>query len=92
MKLYLGVNSDGSEIISKQPIKRFYDSYINCNDVFSFNDTKLPPHWILDYDGIELDKFGDVPIDKYITLPRGSIEKMFDCVLDWESDYQVVEL
>lgn len=34
----------------------------------------------------------DVPVDKYITLPSGSIEKMFDCVLDWESDYQVIEL
>lgn len=70
MKLYLGVNSDGTEIISKRPIKRFFDAYTNRDDVFSFNDTKRPPHWKLDYTGIELTKFGDAPIDVYLTLPK----------------------
>jgi hypothetical protein len=92
MKIYIGVNSDGSEIISKQPLKRFFDADTNREDVFSYNDTKKPPHWILDYAGISLSKFGDAPIDKYFTLPSGAIEKMFGISLTWEDDSKVVEL
>lgn len=92
MKLYLGVNSDGTEIISKRPIKRFFDAYTNRDDVFSFNDTKRPPHWKLDYTGIELTKFGDAPIDVYLTLPKGSIEKLFSISLTWDDEFKTVEL
>ena len=92
MKLYLGTNSDGSDIISKRPIKRFYNAQVNQRDVFSYNDTLRPPHWKLDYDGIDVPKTGDVPIDVYLTLPKGSIEKMFGISLTWEDDFKTVEL
>ena len=92
MKLYLGTNSDGSDIISKRPIKRFYDTKVNQHDVFSYNDTLRTPHWKLDYDGIHVPKTGDAPIDVYLTLPKGSIEKMFGISLTWEDDFKTVEL
>lgn len=92
MKLYLGVDSDGGEIISKQPLKRFYDKETNRADVFSFEDTQRPPHWTLDYAGISIPKIGDIPINKYLTLPSGSIKKMFGISLTWEDEAEVVEL
>ena len=92
MKLYFGVNSDGSEVISKQPLKRFFDKETNRSDVFSFKDTQLPPHWVLDYTGISVGKWGDMPIDRYLTLPAGSIKKMFGVALTWEDEVEIVEL
>jgi len=92
MKLYLGVNSDGSEIISKQPIKRFYDKYTNAKDVFSYNDSIQPPHWILDYTGSSVPTTGAFPIDVYLTLPSGSIERMFGISITWEDDCKIIDL
>ena len=92
MKLYLGTNSDGSDIISKQPIKRFYNAEVNREDVFSYKDTLRPPHWKIDYDGIDLAGSWDAPIDVYLTLPKGSIEKMFGISLTWEDDFKTIEL
>lgn len=39
MKLFVGVNSDGTEIISKQLIKRYIDYETNMRDVLCYNDT-----------------------------------------------------
>ena len=92
MKLYIGVNQDKTCIISKQPLKRFFDAETNKRDVFSFRDTKQPPHWMLDYSGIEVGKQGDTPIDRYLTLPEGSINKMFSISMTWEDEAKVIEL
>ena len=92
MKLYVGVNSDGSEIVSKQKLKRYIDYETNKNDVMSFEDTKMPPHWMLDYEGIEVGKMGDIPINRYLTLPSGSIYRMFGISLTWEDEVREVDL
>ena len=92
MKLYVGVNSDGSEIISKQKLKRYIDYETNKNDVMSFKDTKMPPHWILDYEGIEVGKTGDAPIDRYLTLPSGSIYRMFGLSFTWEDEAREIDI
>lgn len=91
MKLYVGVNSDGTGIISKMPLKRFFDKETNRNDVFSFKDTQLPPHWIMDYSGIEIPKIGDIPIDKYLTVPAEAIYKMFGVIMTWATEAIEVE-
>ena len=92
MKLYIGSNSDGSEIISKMPLKRYINYETNKKDVLSYNDTQRPPHWMLDYTGIEVAKNGDNPIDTYLTLPKGSIKRMFGVDLTWEDEVKVIEL
>ena len=92
MKLYIGVNEDGSEIISKLPLKRFIDYKTNKEDVMCYNDTLKPPHWMLDYTGIELPKTGHMPIDEFLTLPSGSLFRMFGETLDWNDGYKIIEL
>lgn len=92
MKLYVGVNQDGSEIVSKKPIKRYIDYETNKKDVISYRDTKLPPHWMLDYTGIEVSKIGDFPIDVYLTLPSGAIKKIFGLDLTWNDNFKIIEL
>lgn len=94
MKFYVGVNSNGTEILSKLPIKRFFDEKTNKTDVICFNDTKMPPHWIIDYSqtDIELPKWGHSPIDEYMTLPSGSLKKMFGIDLTWNDEFKEIEL
>ena len=92
MKLFVGVNSDGTEIISKQLIKRYIDYETNKRDVLCYNDTQMPPHWMLDYTGIEIAKNGVAPIGVYMVLPKGSLKKMFNVDLTWEDDYKIIEL
>lgn len=92
MKLYVGVNSDGSEIISKKKLKRFIDYETNKRDVLCYNDLQKQPHWMLDYDGIQLPKTGDNPIDVYLTLPSGSIKKLFGIEMEWKDNFKEVEL
>ena len=92
MKLYVGVNSDGSEIISKQKLKRYIDYETNKKDVMSYEDTRQPPHWMLDYTGIEVGKTGDFPINRYLTLPSGSIYRMFGISLTWEDEAREIDI
>lgn len=92
MKLYCGANSDGTEIISKQPLKRYIDYETNKEDVLSFSDTQRPPHWMLDYDGIEVPATGIAPIGIFMDLPHGSLKKMFGIVITWEDNIEEVEL
>ena len=92
MKLYLGANSDGSEIISNKPIKRYIDYETNKNDVLAFNDTQQPPHWMLDFTGEKVPKTGVFPVDMFLTLPKGSIKRMFGIEITWDDDYKIVEL
>lgn len=92
MKFYIGVNEDGSEILSKLPLKRFIDYNTNKNDVISYDDTIKPPHWMVDYSGIEVPKTGYIPADEFLTLPGGSLHKIFGENLTWEDEYKIVEL
>ena len=92
MKLYVGVNSDGTAIISKMPLKRYIDYETNKDDVLCFKDTQLPPHWIMDYTGINIPKLGDIPIDKYLTVPAGAIQKMFGFIMTWDTEAIEVEV
>lgn len=64
----------------------------NNNDVLSFNDTKQPSHWMLDYTGIEVCRWGEAPIDVYMTLPQGSLMKMFGVSLTWNDNFKEIEL
>ena len=92
MNLYIGVNQDGSEIISKMPLKRYIDYETNKDDVLSYNDTLQPPHWMLDYTGIEVGKTGHAPIGIYIILPTGSIKRMFGIELTWNDNFKTINL
>ena len=94
MKLYIGVNSDGTEIISKLPIKRFFDEKTNETDVFCYNDTKQPPHWFIDYSktDIHISKWGHNPVDEYLTFPSGALKKMFGVDLTWNDEFKEIEL
>lgn len=92
MKLYIGVNRDGTCMVSKQPIKRFIDFKSNVEDVMSFKDTLQGPHWMLDYTGMNVPKGGDIPIDVYLTLPAGAIKRMFGVDMTWEDDFKIIEL
>ena len=93
MKLYIGANSDGSEIISKRPLKRYIDKEHNSGDTLSYEDTIQPPHWMLDYTGIVLhSKTGEVPIDVYLTLPHGSLKRMFGVEITWNDEIKEIEL
>lgn len=92
MNLYIGVNQDGSEIISKMPLKRYISYEANREDVLCYNDTLQPPHWMLDYTGIEVGKTGIAPIDIYLTLPAGSIKRMFGVKLTWNDNFKIINL
>ena len=85
------MNSDGTEIMSKRPLKRYINLEANYHDVLNYEDTKRPPHWMLDYSGYKVENF-DVPIDVYLTLPQGSLKRMFGVDITWDDDFQVVEL
>lgn len=92
MKLYVGVNQDGTCIISKQKIKRFLDYETNNHDIMSYSDSIQPPHWMLDYTGIPIGKSGDFPVDKFLTLSKGALKKMFDIEMTWEDDFKEIEI
>jgi hypothetical protein len=92
MKLYIGVNSDGSEIISKQPLKRYISYDHNQRDLICYNDVLQPPHWMPDYSGVKVGKFGLIPVGDFITLPSGSIKKLFGESLTWEDESKTIEL
>lgn len=92
MKLYIGVNSDGTEIISKKPIKRYIDYETNKEDVLAFNDTLQPPHWMIDFTGEKVPRTGVLPVDMFLTLPKGSLKSMFGVDMTWDDDYRVVTL
>lgn len=94
MKLYIAVNSDGSEIISKLPLKRFIDYETNKSDVMSYNDSIRPNHWIVDYksSGIDIPKTGHMPVDEYITIPRNIISKKFGVSITWDDEPFEVEI
>lgn len=92
MEMYLGVNSDGTEMMSKQKIKRYFNYEKNKEDVLSFDDTQQPPHWMLDFTGMKVPKLGVSPVNVYLTLPAGSIKKMFGIDLTWEDEFVTVEL
>lgn len=93
MKLYIGVNSDNTCIISRHPLKRFYDRDTNREDVISYKDTQLPPHWIIDYKNtdVEIGKY-HMAIDEYLTLPADGIKKMFNIDMTWDDEQQIIEL
>lgn len=92
MKLYVGVNHDGTCMVSKQKIKRFLGYETNKSDTMSYNDLIQPPHWMLDYTGISLEKFGDIPVDTFLTLPEGALKKMFDIEMTWNDDFKEIEI
>ena len=94
MQLYVGVNSDGTGIISKFPLKRFFDKDTNREDVISFKDTEQPPHWIVDYSKTDtiFGRYGHSPIDEFLTLPCDSIKKIFNLDITWEDEYKIIEL
>ena len=83
MQLYVGVNSDGTGIISKFQLKRFFDK-----------DTKQPPHWIVDSSKTDtiFGRYDHSPIDEFLTLPCDSIKKIFNLDITWEDEYKIIEL
>ena len=92
MKFWIGVTSDGTEIMSKFPIKRYFDYNTNEKDVLCYKDTQQPPHWMLDFTGRKVGKSGWMPVDEYITLPQGSLKRMFGVKMTWDDEFQIVDL
>ena len=94
MILYIGVNSDGKGIISKFPLKRFFDKDTNHEDVISFKDTEQPPHWIIDYSKTDIifGRYGHAPINEFLTLPAEGIKNLLNIELTWEDEYKTIEL
>lgn len=94
MILYIGVNSDGTGIISKFPLKRFFDKDTNREDVISFKDTEQPPHWIIDYSKTDIifGRYGHAPINEFLTLPTDGIKKLLNIELTWEDGYKIIEI
>lgn len=94
MKLYIGVNSDKTGIISKFPLKRFFNKDTNHKDIFAFKDTLQPPHWIVDYSQTNtiFGRCGHAPIDEFLTLPPEGIKKLFNIELTWKDEYKIIEI
>ena len=94
MKLYIAVNSDGSGIISKLPLKRFIDYETNKGDVMSYNDSIRPNHWIVDYksSGVNIPKTGHIPADEFITIPRIIISKLLGRDITWDDEPIEIEV
>ena len=94
MKLYIGVNSDETCIISKFPLKRFFDKDTNHEDIISFKDTQQPPHWIVDYSQTDtiFGRYGHMPVDEFFTLPSEGIKKLLNIELTWDDECIIIEI
>lgn len=94
MILYIGVNSDKTGIISKFPLKRFFDKDTNREDVISFKDIEQPPHWIIDYSKTDIifGRYGHAPINEFLTLPAEGIKNLLNIELTWEDGYKIIEI
>lgn len=94
MILYIAANRDGSEIISKLPLKRFIDYETNREDVLSYKDSISPNHWIVDYKaaGVNIPKTGHIPADEYITIPSIIISKFLGRDITWDDEPIEIEV
>ena len=94
MKLYIGVNQDGTGIISKRPLIRFFDEKTSdkLGDPISFLDTQLPPHWKVDNRKTEIPKMGLMQIGVYIVVTRELINKLAGKEMTWEDDFLEIEV
>ena len=94
MKLYIGVNQDGTGIISKVPINRFIDMQTSDkeDDTCSYNDTQRPPHWKVDHRGEECPKYGFMDIGLYIDVTGELINKLAGKEMTWEDDSLEIEI
>ena len=94
MKLYIGVNSNETGIISKFPLKRFFDKDTNHEDIISFKDTQQPPHWIVDYSQTDtiFGRYGHMPVDEFFTLPSEGIKKLLNIELTWDDECIIIEI
>ena len=94
MKLYIGVNQDGTGIISKKPIHRFFDEKTSDKegDSISFLDTQQPPHWKVDNRNTEIPKNGLIQIGTYIIVTSELINKLAGKEMTWEDNSLEIEV
>ncbi len=85
---YVGVNSDGTAIISKVPLVRFNgkedaDKKELC---YSYNDTQRPPHWIPQDECRKESRFGNAYIGEYINVDKQLVSMLLGRDMTWEED------
>lgn len=85
---YVGVNSDGTAIISKVPLVRFNgkedaDKKELC---YSYNDSQRPPHWIPQDERPKDSKFGHAYIGEYINADKQLVSMLLGKEMTWEED------
>ena len=88
MKLYVGVNSDNTAIISSLPLMRF-DKSMRDSVACSWNDIQRPPHWKINSRGMEIRRTGESFLAKYIDCDRDAIIALTGKELSWEDDVLV---
>lgn len=88
MKLYIGVNSDNTAVISSLPLMRF-DKSMSNTVACSWRDTQRPPHWKIDSRGMDISKNGESFLAKYIDCDRDAIIALTGKELSWEDNVLV---
>lgn len=90
MKLYIGVNSDGTAIISSLPLMRFDKSMVNAVPSFSWLDTQRPPHWKIDSRDMNIHKLGESFLSQYLNCDKEIVQLLTGKALTWEDDVLVI--
>ena len=89
IRVYIGVNSDDTAIISLVPLVR-WESEKQADEAghaFSFNDTQRPPHWIPQDERPHQSKQGYGYIGEYINVNKALATKLAGADLSWEDNY-----
>ena len=97
--IWLAKNSDGSEVISSNPLGFIRFSLWKYrankwgpegNKAFSFQDTQMDfDHWIEYHNPDTMKKTGELP--HWLFLPKGSIKKLLGYDLTWEDEPVQIE-
>ena len=94
VRVYVGVNSDDTAIISLVPLVR-WESEKQADDAkiaFSFSDTQRPPHWIPQDERPHQSKQGYAYIGEYINVNKALVTKLTGLDLDWADNFLTLEV
>ena len=87
-RYYLAANSDGTGILSTRPLRRFIDL---DNDVCSYQDTRLVPHWCGAFKKGEIEGNYHIPVGEYLFLPKKIVSLLAGKELTWEDEPIIIE-
>ena len=89
VRVYIGVNSDDTAIISTVPLVRF-ENMTQADEAriaYSFNDSRRPPHWIPQDNRSHDAKYGEGYTGEYINVNKALATKLAGADLSWEDNY-----